>query len=116
MIRYMAHPVRPLPGETLDANVERALRWLEWALRRWPRDATIAPWLSEVALFDESDDRERELGLRRCELVVARCDELILCGGRISSGMRRERKVADYEGINVVDLTPLGDEPPEGNA
>jgi hypothetical protein len=115
VVRYIAHPVRPLSGESLDANIEKALRWLEWALRRWPKDAAIAPWISECQLFDEADELVREAGLRRCEAVVARCDELILCGGRISSGMARERKVADYEGLNVVDMSELV-EPPRSEA
>jgi hypothetical protein len=115
MVRYLCHPVRPAPGESLDENIERALRWLAWALRRWPNEATIAPWLSEVQLLDESDELVREAGLRRCEAVVARCDELLLCGGRISSGMRRERLIAEYEGINIVDMSELV-EPPRSEA
>jgi hypothetical protein len=43
-----------------------------------------------------------------CETTVARCDGVVLVGGRISDGMIREVNAACWSG----DLTWLGDEPP----
>jgi hypothetical protein len=93
------------------------MRWYRWARVRWPEDVIVCQWLLDLhaKTDDDADPRQREAGLRRCEVQVARCDELILCGGRISSGMARERKVADYEGINVVDMSELV-EPPRSEA
>lgn len=113
-VRYLAHPVRPQDGETLDGNVEQALLWYLWALSRWPGDVVCAPWITEVQILDDSDEEERAAGLARCEAMVARCDELVLCGGRISPGMERERRAALRQGIAITDLTELGSRPPEG--
>ncbi len=111
MLIYLAHPVSgDVPG-----NLARAKRWLKWACLSFPDDEVIAPWITECEIFDDADPEQREQGLQRCERVVERCHVLILVGGRISSGMQREAdaaRAARYR-TRVIDLTHLGDEPPE---
>lgn len=102
----MAHPV----SGDVQGNLARAKRWLAWLLREYPGAVVIAPWIHDIEALPLKDARpaDRELGLMRCETIAARCDLVILVGGRISEGMRREAAV----GRDVLDLTTLGEEPP----
>lgn len=85
----IAHEVRVKAA--LKANLERAMRWLSWLRRSFPETTFIAPWISSImAEADDSDPKQREAGLVDCCAVVERCDGIVLCGGRIASGMRRE--------------------------
>jgi hypothetical protein len=131
-VLYVAHPVAPLRDEVntlvarggidekragmrlVDENLQRAMRWLSWLRRAFPKTTFIAPWISSIlAGADDSDPAQREAGLVDCCAVVERCDGIVLCGGRISSGMRREMEhgVAFNEGrcnkFEVYDLTGL---------
>lgn len=146
---YMAHPLAPSSEEldgakdqrcdfpsrdtamlvALRANINRALRWLAWLREHFPEVTFIAPWIAMVQSLDGSvGAAEREAGLRDDCTVVERCDGIVLCGGRISIGMRREMEhgVKADQGIcealsvghgpvashfTVYDLTPLGSEP-----
>lgn len=75
----------------LQANLQRALRWLAWLRKSFPETTFIAPWIASVMSGeDDSDPAQREAGLVDDCAVVERCDGIVLCGGRISSGMRRE--------------------------
>jgi hypothetical protein len=69
------------------------------------------PWLPYLQVLpDEGANRER--GLRDvCEMVKC-CYGIVLVGGRVSSGMQRERDVAEAAGLEIINLTGLGDEPP----
>ena len=108
---YLAHP---LAGDTAG-NIARAKRWLRWCYRHHYDVAVLAPWILEVEVLEErdSDPVIREGALVRCEAVVALCDEIWLVGGAVSSGMRRELRMAVRAGKRVVDLRELGPEPPE---
>ena len=124
LVLYVAHPVAPTPAQVAEAalhptpaaralerNVARAMRWLAWLRRSFPEVTFIAPWIASILSGeDDSDPRQREAGLVDADAVVPRCDGVVLCGGRISSGMGRERGVA----ARAWDLTPLGDKPPVG--
>lgn len=101
----------------LEANLERALRWLAWLRRSFPETTFIAPWIATIMSLDGDDSPDlREAGLVDDCAVVERCDGIALCGGRISSGMRREEEHGDGNAIafEVYDLTHLGREPPDG--
>jgi hypothetical protein len=109
---YMCHPV----GGDVAANLARAGRWLKWLRDRCPQTVVIAPWMTPLltGADDDGDPEARERGLRDCCAVVERCDGVILCGGRVSTGMQREVDVCCEHGQGyVADLTGLGDEPPE---
>lgn len=116
----------PIPHETrvraaLKLNLQRAMRWLNWLRRSFPETTFIAPWIASImAGGHDSDPKQREAGLVDCCAVVERCDGIVLCGGRISSGMRSEmehgrRRLMTQDMPNyfeVYDLTKLGAEPP----
>jgi hypothetical protein len=108
---YLAHA---LAGD-VEANLARAKRWLAFFAASVPDDVVvIAPWIAHVeAVGSDGDEEQRERGLRGDCAVVARCDALLLVGGRISSGMAREALAAAEALVDVRDLTYLGDEPPD---
>lgn len=111
-VLYVAAPLRPteeeiaavvaslaVAGQTsvdhvltaMRRNVDRALRWLAWLRKSFPETTFIAPWIAAIMSGeDDSDPKAREAGLVDDCAVVERCDGIVLCGGRISEGMRRE--------------------------
>lgn len=108
-VAYVAHPV----AGDVSANLARALRWLAWLSKECPDVAVVAPWIANIMSGeDDNDPVVRARGLAHDVTVVKRCDCLILCGGRVSSGMAMERDAMVAIGGLVVDLTSLGNEPP----
>lgn len=112
-VLYVAHPLAPTPEEceavpnfpgfggkhhdverarrALQINLDLAMLWLAWLRRSFPRDTFIAPWIATVMSLHGDDSSDlREAGLVDDCAVVERCDGIVLCGSRISSGMRRE--------------------------
>lgn len=126
-VLYVAHPLAPTPGEiaavlhdgdyageaprrALDRNIRRALYWLGWLRRTFPEATFIAPWIATVLSLDGDDSPAlREAGLVDDCAVVERCDGIVLCGSRVSSGMQRE----SAHGRRIYDLTvaPLPEPP-----
>lgn len=106
---YVAHPV----SGDVDGNVKRALRWLRYLRKHDDGNAYIAPWIAGIMCGeDDSDPVQRERALQDCEASAAKCDGIILVGGRVSSGMAREREAVINAGGKVMDLTGIGAEPP----
>lgn len=78
-------------ARALRANLDRAMRWLAWLRKSFPETTFVAPWIATVMSLGNDDSQKlREAGLIDDCAVVERCDGIVLCGGRISSGMRRE--------------------------
>lgn len=105
MIVYLAHPVRPEPGEDVAGNLAAALRWLCALHERYPHWATIATWIPEVQLYGDADEARRAAGLARAERVAGECDAVALCGPRVSAGMRIEARAAWSRHRLVYDFT-----------
>lgn len=99
---YMAHPLGGDVGNNLVLANE--LLWDMRATYEFTHNI-IAPWMSEANQFDDSDPEQRERGLAKCIDIIACCDELWLCGPRVSAGMQLERDFADAHGVTVLDLT-----------
>lgn len=55
-------------------------------------------------LLEDSIPKEREIGLNMGLRVLAACDELWLCGERISAGMQAEFQEAKRLGIPVYHV------------
>ncbi len=105
---YLAHPVA---GDVAD-NMNRARQWLRYLIDTQPEIAFCAPWLPYLDVLDEDNPAHRERGMRDDLAIAERCDGIVLCGGRISSGMRRELDaIAALNGF-AVDLTMCGAMPP----
>lgn len=98
---YLAHPVGGDVERNLIAARELYRRYTEWH----PWVAIVAPWITECELWDDADPEQRRLGLERCMAVVAKCDQIWLCGPRVSEGMALERDAAMAAGVVVIDRT-----------
>ena len=127
-VYYLAHPLAPTeeqiractgslhPGDRsaairdgLAANLARAQRWLRWLRRSFPETTFIAPWIAAVLSGeDDADPTQREAGLVDACAVVPLLTGIVLCGGRVSSGMGHEAAAAK----RAIDLTYYTD-PPE---
>lgn len=107
---YVAHPV----GGDVNANLARMKRWFAFLVENEPAVAFSVPWLTYVEVLEESIPGNRARGLRDDVAMVRKCDGIVLCGGRISSGMQLELDAAIASGLIVCDLTEEGDQPPDG--
>lgn len=103
---YIAHPVRPQEGTLEDRrlNLQYAESWLRWANLHCGVLA-VAPYLSLCRALDDGDTSERAVGVAVSLRVLRHCDEMWLCGPRVSHGIREEAKLARDEGLLIVDLT-----------
>lgn len=113
-LAYLCHPVAGADEVQRAANLAGAAWWLRWLIGVEPETTVIAPWLGPLLarVDDDADPAARDRGLRDCCRVVARCDVIVLCGGRISAGMALEIDAARGEGVAISDLTSLGPVPP----
>ena len=119
---YFAHPVAPIAPtdeprhyrNELALNLARARRWLRWLITNQPDVSFLAPWLPYVEVLDDSIPAHRERGIRDRLAVVEACQGIVLCGPRISKGMRGELDHADVNRREVADLV-LGNEPPSAS-
>lgn len=102
---YLAHPVSPRDGETVESNLASAERWLVELSARNPDAVFLAPWIQALRLGigDDSDPASRERGIQGCEAIAAACDEIVLCGPRISAGMARERSACGGRAWRLQD-------------
>lgn len=109
-IAYLAHPVS---GDVVG-NIAKAKIWLKWLQQRYIDKAFIAPWIDWIELCGDDDDnsQQRELGMQRDFLVIGRCHELWMVGGRMSTGMLREKRVAIAHGVDILDHLLRCVEPP----
>jgi len=90
---YLAHP---LSGDW-EANIADARLWVRAALEAGY--APVAPYLMDYDVLHEPEDRD--LGLAHDLAILPRCDELWLCGPRISTGMAMERDEASKHGLRI---------------
>ena len=101
---YLAHPVSPYGDRTLEMNLQQAEAWLRWAILT--KDVyAIAPYIGMCYALDEDDPQHRLKGLEIDMEVLGRCDELWLCGEKITEGMKVERSYAGSCGIDSRDFT-----------
>lgn len=102
-IVYIAHPLRGATPEETAAN-RRAASALTAKLAL---AGDIAPVCSWIVLSEHwTEEQGRALGLRIDCALIARCDELWLCGPMQppSAGMQIEYDHAVACGLRIVDL------------
>ncbi|HUS27587.1 MAG TPA: hypothetical protein VMZ53_03740 [Kofleriaceae bacterium] len=100
------------PAAIVAFNCARALRWWRWLHLGLPDVTWVMPWYVNVIANGEADPVLIERGLRDdCE-VARRCDALMACGPRISSGMRREAIAAAEVGNELFQIVGVHREPP----
>ena len=86
----------PYSGD-VEENTKVARRYARFAAEQGR--APLAVTLMLPQFVDEAT--ERELALRIGETILFRCDEVWVCGDRISEGMRSEIRSAQQKGILV---------------
>lgn len=107
-------PVRHVEDKAaiVTFNINRALRWWRWLHLGIPDVVWAMSWFVNVTANGEADPVLIERGLRDdCE-VVRRCDALMACGQRVSSGMRREAEAAHHVGLELFQIVGINREPP----
>ena len=111
---FMSHPVAAYDGHPLNANIKRAVRWYAALRDCEPTVAFTAPWLLPLwlGLDDDGDIAQRRKGIAHSAAIAAKCDGIVLCGGRISTGMQAELDAVLAAGGWVADLTGCGANPP----
>lgn len=91
----------PLSGD-VEQNLDFARQACRYAISQ---DATpFAPHLLYTQMLDDSDPAERQLGIKMGNQMLGLCEELWLCGDRISAGMEKERKLAESLGVPVKQV------------
>lgn len=75
-------------------NLRRAMRWWRWLHLGIPEAVFLMPWYVNVSANGEADPALIERGLRDDCACVMRCDTILNCGPRISSGMGIESNAA----------------------
>lgn len=91
----------------LAGDIENNLRFA-WAACRYAVDqecAPIAVHLLYPRILDDTVPAERETGIRMGLRVLASCDELWICGERISQGMSHEIAEAKRLGIPIRNIS-----------
>ncbi len=92
-IVYLAHP---LSGDW-ESNIASARRYAEEAARSG--FVPVAPYLTLYGLLHEPADRA--LGLEIDLRMIDVCNELWLCGERLSSGMALELEYASRSNVHI---------------
>lgn len=77
-------------------NLESTEAWLAALSCAEPSTAIIAPWVTglRAQIEDDRDPAARARAMERNLAVVRRCDGIVLCGPRLSRGMRDELRAA----------------------
>jgi hypothetical protein len=88
----------PYAGD-VAANVENVRCYCRFAVSRGC--IPIAPHLHYPQFLEDSDEEQRELGLRFALILLAKCDALWVFGNRISRGMTAEIAKAEKRGMPI---------------
>jgi hypothetical protein len=81
----------------------------------------IVPYVLMDGILDDTDPEERALGMKLDIEQLRACDEIWLCGERVSAGMHAEIDVAIDLGLEVrrfvtLDDAPWADAPPPSSS
>ena len=98
---YLAAPLSPEEGETIVWNLEQAKKYRREMNMRGIH--VIAPWIGLCESLDDTVAGERLHGMKTSANTLRRCDGIILCGPRISSGMQAELDLAKALGLHVLN-------------
>ena len=96
--KKLVYIASPYAGD-IEANVEFARAACRYAIHEGM--LPFAPHLLYPQVLDDAVPKERELGIELGIRMLKLCDELWLCGERLSEGMAREMAEARRIGIPV---------------
>ncbi len=92
----------PYAGD-IESNIRFAKAACRYAMEQGC--APVAVHLLYPLLLNDAIPSEREIGIRMGLRVLASCEELWICGGHISSGMRCEIAEAKRLGIPIQNIS-----------
>jgi len=98
---YIAHPL----GDGQDRNANRILATNYVMIAANMGFAPIADWILLSGVWGED---KREQGLAVDKTLIEKCDEVWLCGPRVSPGMLIEARHAFYHGIPTYRVKETG--------
>ena len=94
----------PYAGD-IEANVAFAKACCRYAMEQGC--TPVAPHLLYPQMLEDSVPAEREAGIRMGLRVLEVCDQMWLCGSRLSASMRSELTAAEQRGIPVVRVPDI---------
>jgi len=97
----MVYIASPYSGD-IEHNTEMAQKYCRFAAGQGV--IPMAPHLLFTRFLDDRKPEERELGCRMGLELLSSCNELWICGPRISSGMAAEIAEAERLGIKTVHM------------
>ena len=100
--RPIVYICSPFAGD-LEKNVVAARTYSRFAVEQGY--IPIAPRLLFPQFLDDSDPKERELGLFFGNAIMSKCSEVWVFGSHISSGMEAEIKRAKWKGYHLRYFT-----------
>ena len=101
-MRKLVYVASPLSGD-VEKNLDFARQACLSAMAQGV--TPFAPHLLYPQMLDDNDPVQRELGMKMGNQMLALCDELWLCGDRISPGMASEKKLAEELDIPVQRIS-----------
>ena len=101
-IRDRVYIASPLSGD-VKRNLQFARQACRYAISE--EMTPFCPHLLYTQMLDDSDPEERQLGIDMGNRMLRLCDELWLCGDRISPGMAGEKEMAERLGIPVRSVS-----------
>lgn len=102
---YLAHPLGA--GQDREHNRRNAAAILCSLQEEHPEKVFVASWITLASVWPEST-HYRDIGIAADLALIEHCQELWLCGPRVSPGMAAELGHAEKLGLVIVDrLAPL---------
>lgn len=96
MSRKLIYIASPYAGD-VEKNLAFAIRCCRFAIQQG--ETPIAPHILYPQMLNDSDPQERALGLSLGHQLLEACNELWVCGDRISQGMEGEIAAAKRLGL-----------------
>ena len=100
--RPIVYICSPYAGD-IETNTAAARRYCRFAVEAGY--IPIAPHLLFPQFLNDSDPKERELGLFFGNALLSKCVEMFVFGSRISEGMEAEIKRATWKGHRIRYFT-----------
>lgn len=101
---YICSPCR---GD-YEKNIQKAQGYCREAMELWPDVLPIAPHVYFTQFLDDTNEKERELGMAAGIALLSMCDEIWVYGAdNPSQGMSSEIKYAIEHGIPVKDAAEI---------
>ncbi|WP_366923853.1 DUF4406 domain-containing protein [Metallumcola ferriviriculae] len=100
--RRLVYVCSPFAGN-IEHNINRARGYCRYAVNK--EYIPLAPHLHYPQFMDDEDREQRELGLLFALILLCKCDEVWVFGGRVSGGMAREISKAKKRGIPIRYFT-----------